>query len=164
MIIFIFKFLVETFCPPFWYGKTPTCDVVLFTALNWPFPSCVKPLFQGETKCEIIDMTMQSNLYIPVTLGKWQCNVKIIYRVTANIQVNFAENMGRLSFGKLSGDRNIPGDRYIQGRYIQVGLLFIHRQISHFHVFEARRWPISFVLLRFRWAVLATVIGRFVAS
>ena len=123
MIICILKFLVETFRPPFWCGKTPTCDVLLFTALNWSFPSCVKPLFQGETKCEITDMKMQWNLYITVTLGKWQCE--------DYIQVNFAENMGRLIFGNLSGDRNISGDRYIQGRCLTVfSLTVFYKQIK----------------------------------
>ena len=54
---------------------------------------------------------------------------------------------------------------------------YSHANKTHFHnkgsalglvlkvrVFEAREWPISFVLLRFRSVVLATVVGRFVAS
>ena len=46
--------------------------------------------------------------------------VPAIYRVTAlYIQVNFAENIIKATgnFGKLSGDRNIQGDRYIQCSY-----------------------------------------------
>ena len=98
--------------------------IIIYSSFNWPFPSCVKPLFQGETQCE----KMQSNLYTTVTLGKWQCDH--FTQGDRYIQVNFAENIGQLIFGKLSGDRNIPGDRYIQGRYIQVWLFFIQKQIK----------------------------------
>ena len=49
--------------------------------------------------------------------------VTVIYTAgDGYIQVNFAENIIKATrnFGKLSGVRNIQGDCYIHGRYIQV--------------------------------------------
>ena len=143
-----------------WEDPDMRC-IIIYSSFNWPFPSCVKPLFQGETQCE----KMQSNLYTTVTLGKWQCDH--FTQGDRYIQVNFAENIGQLIFGKLSGDRNIPGDRYIQSRYIQVWLFFIHKQITlistkkvlHLASFWKEEFLklgdglFSFVLLRFRWVV-----------
>ena len=56
-----------------------------------------------------------------VTLAKWQGDCYL--QCDRYIQVMFAKNIRQLKMlGKLSGDRNIPGDRCIQGRYIQVWL------------------------------------------
>ena len=57
-------------------------------------------------------MEEYSNLCTTVTLGEWLGNRYI--QADRYIQVNLAENIRQLKhFWKLSGDRNIEGDRYI---------------------------------------------------
>ena len=53
--------------------------------------------------------------------------VTVIYTAGERyIQVNFAENIKATeNFGKLSSDRNIQGNRYIQGSY-STGLIVLH--------------------------------------
>ena len=54
-----------------------------------------------------------SNLCTTVTLGKWQGDHYIQSHPTT-IPVNIAEYKATENLGKLSGDCNIQGDRYIQ--------------------------------------------------
>ena len=62
---------------------------------------------------------MRSNVCTTITLGKWQGHHDI--QGDRYIQVNFTENIRQLheNFGKLTSDRKIQDNRYLQGRYIQ---------------------------------------------
>ena len=47
------------------------------------------------------------------------CPVTVIYRVTAIYRSALQKSKATENFGKLSGDRNIQGDRYIQVSFAQ---------------------------------------------